>query len=66
MKFWTTKRSRATERSERKKATAPADLRVRVELVYHRLPADLVELHDQDPADISRVFHAQEILIPLR
>ncbi len=49
-----------------KKATAPADLRVRVELVYHRLPADLVELHDQDPADISRVFHAQEILIPLR
>jgi len=49
-----------------KRATAPSDLRVRVELVYHRLPTELAELHEQDPAAISRVFHAQEVLIPLR
>lgn len=49
-----------------KKLPAPTTLVLVVELVYHRLPAELLEQYGKQEADVSRVFHRQEIAIPLR
>lgn len=49
-----------------KRAKAPADLRITVELWYHQLPPELVEQYGKTPDEVSRLFHAQEIVIPLR
>ena len=49
-----------------KKTTAPADLRVEVELWYHRLPPELLEPYGKTPEEVGRRFHVQEIVIPLR
>jgi hypothetical protein len=46
-----------------KKLPAPADLVLVVELIYHQLPADLAAQYELEDA---RVFHRQEIEIPLR
>jgi hypothetical protein len=49
-----------------KKVEAPADLRLVVELAYHRLPAELVEQYELAEEDVTTVFHSQVIAIPLR
>ena len=48
-----------------KKVSAPAVLKLVVELVYHRLPAGLAEQYAKPEEEVSRVFHAQAIDIPL-
>lgn len=49
-----------------KKLPAPSTLVLVVELAYHRLPAELVEQYGKTEQDVTRVFHRQEISIPLR
>lgn len=49
-----------------KKLTTPSTLELVVELVYHRLPAELAEQYGKESQDVSRVFHSQVVKIPLR
>ena len=49
-----------------KKLPAPSTLVLVVELIYHRLPAELAEQYGKQPEEISRVFHRQAVRIPLR
>jgi len=49
-----------------KKLPAPSTLSLVVELVYHRLPAELVEQYGKQEEEVARVFKRQEIVIPLR
>lgn len=46
-----------------KKLPAPGDLKLIVQLTYHRLPEELAE---QYAIEVSHVFHRQEIVVPLR
>ncbi len=46
-----------------KKLPAPGDLKLVVQLIYHRLPLELAEQYEIEDA---HVFHRQEISIPLR
>ncbi len=49
-----------------RKVKAPGTLELVVELVYHRLPPEMEELHEESAGEISRVFHRQVVRIPLR
>jgi len=49
-----------------KKVDAPADMKLVVELAYHRLPTELVEQYELAEEQVTTVFHRQEIDVPLR